>query len=101
MDKVKKLIAWTSCVDGVFSASPAAFGPDYLYIYDDSTTDDGHEKTILKVKELARVSDIPLALGGQVKRLEDVKKYLYAGAKLVFLDGAKDSNVDLIKEASD
>ena len=52
-------------------------------------------------QELAREIDIPIVTGGRVRRLEDVKKYLYAGAKAVFLDGSDMDNVDLIKEAAD
>ncbi len=53
------------------------------------------------MKEIARLSDIPVILGGRVRRLEDVKKYLYAGAKAAFLDVSLDENVDLMKEAAD
>ena len=52
------------------------------------------------IKEAARAVDIPILTGGRVRRLEDVKKYLYAGAKAVFLDVSDEENVDLIKEAS-
>lgn len=76
-------------------------GADELLIYDRSEDDADHEKTIGIIKEVARVVDIPLITGGRVKRLEDVKKYLYAGAKAVFLDAGDDDNIDLIKEASD
>lgn len=75
-------------------------GADGLLIYDMSETDEDHEKTIGLIKELAREIDIPVITGGRVKRLEDVKKYLYAGAKAVFLDGGSEDNVDLIKEAA-
>lgn len=50
---------------------------------------------------MARAIDIPIFAGGRVKRLEDVKKYLYAGAKGVFLDASVEENVDMIKEAAD
>ena len=75
-------------------------GADGLLIYDLSVTDEDHERTIGLIKETARIIDIPIITGGRVKRLEDVKKYLYAGAKAVFLDGGDEDNVDLIKEAS-
>lgn len=76
-------------------------GADELFIYDLSESDDDHEKTIGLIKEIARLSDIPVIAGGRVKRLEDVKKYLYAGAKAAFLDVSVDENVDLMKEAAD
>ncbi len=76
-------------------------GADELLIYDLSETDQDHENTIGLIKEIARSIDIPIITGGRVRRLEDVKKYLYAGARAVFLDGGDFDNIDLIKEASD
>lgn len=75
-------------------------GADELFIYDLSETDEDHERTIGIIKEVARAVDIPVLAGGRVKRLEDIKKYLYAGAKATFLNVSIDENVDLIKEAS-
>ncbi len=76
-------------------------GADELLLWDLSESDEDHERTIGILKELARLIDIPVVTGGRVRRLEDVKKYLYAGAKAVFLDGSDMDNVDLIKEAAD
>lgn len=76
-------------------------GADELFLYDMSKTDEDHEKTIGLIKEIARTADVPVIAGGRVKRLEDVKKYLYAGAKAVFLNVEVDENVDLMKEAAD
>lgn len=75
-------------------------GADEILIYDLSETDEDHEHTIGMIKAAARMVDIPVIAGGRVRRLEDVKKYLYAGAGAVFLDGADVHNIDLIKEAS-
>jgi len=76
-------------------------GADGLLVFDLSETDTEHEQTIGLIKEAAGSVDIPIFAGGRIKRLEDVKKYLYAGAKAVFLDGAKEEHIDLIKEAAD
>lgn len=75
-------------------------GADELMIYDLSENDDDHERTIGLIKEAARTVDMPIITGGNVKRLEDVKKYLYAGAKAVFLDVSNADNAALITEAS-
>ena len=45
--------------------------------------------------------DEPILAGGRIRRLEDVKKYLYAGASAVFLDVSYEDNVDMMKEAAD
>lgn len=76
-------------------------GADELFLYDLSETDEDHERSIGLIKEIARTADVPIITGGRVRRLEDVKKYLYAGAKAVFLNVDVDENVDLMKEASD
>ncbi len=75
-------------------------GADGLFIFDLSQDDADHERTIHTIKEIARQVDVPIITGGRVDRLEDVKKYLYAGAGAVFLDVSIDENVDLMKEAS-
>ncbi len=76
-------------------------GADVLYITELSETDAEHDKNIDTVKEIVTAIDIPVMLGGNIKRLEDVKKYLYAGAQVAVLDFSKDSNKEMFKEASD
>lgn len=76
-------------------------GADELYIIDESNSDEEHDKNIGVMKEIATAIDMPMLIGGNVKRLEDVKKYLYAGGAMAVLDMSKESNVNMIKEASD
>jgi len=75
-------------------------GADQLFILDQAETEKEHEETILTLKEIAGNIDVPIITGGWIRRLEDVKKYLYAGALAVFLDVRLEEHVDLIKEAS-
>ena len=75
-------------------------GVDEILVYDWSVTDEDHEAAIAVIKEVCREADAPVIAGGRVKRMEDVKKYLYAGASAVFLDMSKEENTDMIKEAS-
>lgn len=76
-------------------------GADEILIYELSENDSEHDANINIIKEIADATDIPILLGGNIKRLEDVKKYIYAGAKMAVLDAAKDSNILLIKEAAE
>ncbi len=76
-------------------------GADELLIFDLSNDDEGHEKNISTMIKISDEADIPTIVGGNVNRLEDVKKYLYSGAKKAFLDTSKESNLDLLKEASE
>lgn len=76
-------------------------GADELLVFDESMDDSSHEYNIGLLKGITKTIDIPYIVGGNIKRLEDVKKYLYAGADKVFLDLNLESNVNLIKEASE
>lgn len=76
-------------------------GADALLIHDWSDTDQEHENHILWIKHLARDLDIPIITGGHVNRLEDIKKYLYAGAAAVYLDISQEEEMDLVKEGAD
>ncbi|MBD5135855.1 MAG: bifunctional phosphoribosyl-AMP cyclohydrolase/phosphoribosyl-ATP diphosphatase HisIE [Lachnospiraceae bacterium] len=76
-------------------------GADELYIIDESDSDKEHDINIGIMKQIASAVDIPMLIGGNIKRLEDVKKYLYAGGAMAVLDMSKDSNTALIKAASD
>jgi phosphoribosyl-ATP pyrophosphohydrolase/phosphoribosyl-AMP cyclohydrolase len=75
-------------------------GIDKIICYDLSTDDEEHEKNILAIREINRNVQVKTAGGGNIKRLEDVKKFLYAGCVEVILNGSKPETIDLIKEAS-
>lgn len=77
------------------------YGADGIIIFEKSENDSEHELNIDTVKDIVSAVDIPVYLGGNIKRLEDVKKYLYAGADMAILDLSKESNSAMIKEASD
>ncbi|MDD6193655.1 MAG: bifunctional phosphoribosyl-AMP cyclohydrolase/phosphoribosyl-ATP diphosphatase HisIE [Lachnospiraceae bacterium] len=75
-------------------------GIDKIICYDLSTDDDEHEKNILAIREINRNIEIKTCGGGNIKRLEDVKKLLYAGCIEVILNGSKPETMELLKEAS-
>lgn len=77
------------------------FNCDELFIYDLSTDDESHEKAIDNIKEICSTVKVPVIATGNIKRMEDVKKLLYAGCKMVCLDYSKESNVEITKEVSD
>ena len=76
-------------------------GADELIIIDLSYDDDSHEKAIAMIRQISKAIDIPLIVGGNVKRVEDVKKYLYAGASVALLEDSKESNLLMMKEVAD
>ena len=75
-------------------------GIDKIICYDLSTDDEEHEKNILAIREINRNIEIKTCGGGNIKRLEDVKKLLYAGCIEVILNGSKPETMELLKEAS-
>lgn len=73
-------------------------GADELLIFDISSTDSEHEANISAMINIADAVDIPMIVGGNIKRLEDVKKYIYTGAKKAIL--CAETNLELLDEAS-
>lgn len=75
-------------------------GIDKIIIYDLSEDDKGHEKNIQTIKKLAQNIEIPICAGGNINRLEDIKKILYAGCKQVVLNASKPETAQLADEGS-
>ena len=75
-------------------------GADELFVFDLSKTDEEHDNAIDLMKKINRVIQIPMNAGGNIRRQEDVKKILYAGAKKAIVDIAKTSDADLVEEVS-
>lgn len=75
-------------------------GADEIIVFDLSNDDTEHEISIGIIKEIVRVIEVPMIAGGNIKRVEDVKKLLYAGATKVMLNFSKESNITLTKEVS-
>ena len=102
----EKAVKWFDNME-TFSKTPLALakyysdhGADELMIFDLSDNDEDHEAAILIVKKISKVVRIPVIAGGNIKRLEDVKKFLYAGAKRAILNFSKSSGIELIEEAA-
>ena len=76
-------------------------GADELLVFDLSSSDSEHDANIGTMIKIQDAVDIQTIVGGNVKRLEDVKKYIYTGAKKAILDMSKDTNVEIVKEASE
>ena len=75
-------------------------GADALLVFDLSDSDEDHDEHINLMKKINRVIRVPMIAGGNVKRMEDIKKILYAGAKRVILNFSKESNQKLLEEAA-
>lgn len=75
-------------------------GIDKLIIFDLSEDDDEHEINIGVIRGINRNVDIKVCAGGNIKRIEDVKKLLYAGCLQVILNGSKPNTMELAEQAS-
>lgn len=73
---------------------------DELIIIDLSENDELHEKHLDLMKEIAALSEIDVIGGGNVKRMEDIKKILYTGCKRAILNFDISSNVEILEEVS-
>nr|WP_317348066.1 bifunctional phosphoribosyl-AMP cyclohydrolase/phosphoribosyl-ATP diphosphatase HisIE [uncultured Blautia sp.] len=75
-------------------------GADELLVFDFSSGDEEHEKAIGKIKEICAASEIPVMAAGNINRMEDVKKLIYAGCAKIALNFSKQNNIDLLEEMS-
>lgn len=75
-------------------------GADELLVFDFSSGDEEHEKAIGKIKEICAASEIPVMAAGNINRMEDVKKLIYAGCAKIALNFSKRNNIDLLEEMS-
>ena len=75
-------------------------GADELLVFDLSESDEEHDEAIDLMKRMNRMIRIPMVAGGNIRRQEDIKKILYAGAKRAMLNFSKPDSVKLIEDAA-
>lgn len=73
---------------------------DSIYIYDMSESDREHEEALDLIKEICTAVAVPVIGAGNIHRMEDVKKLIYAGCRQVVLDVAMPEQASLLKEVS-
>ncbi len=76
-------------------------GSDAIIVFDYADTDAEHDRSIASLTDICHTAQIPVYLCGRINRMEDIKKGLYAGAKVVILNASKDSNMENLKEGSE
>ena len=91
----------------IIDTNPAALAKFYsdnnadeLIVYDMSDNDIEHEEALDVIKSICAEAEIPVLGAGNVKRMEDVKKLLYAGCKRAALNYSKPGNIELTAEVS-
>lgn len=73
---------------------------DELIVYDLSEGDTEHEESLDIIKTICAELEIPVIGAGNVERMEDIKKLLYAGCKKAALNYSKESNISITAEVS-
>ncbi len=73
---------------------------DELIVFDMSQGDAEHETALDILKEICAVCEMDVIGAGNIKRMEDVKKILYAGCKKAILDYEKEENIGITQEVS-
>ncbi len=75
-------------------------GADAIILYDLSADDEEHETNLHVMKKIYREVEVPLYGGGNINRVEDVKKILYTGCAKVILNFSKENNREMLEEVS-
>ena len=75
-------------------------GADELLVFDLSEGDDAHDRAIGMIKQICEAAEVPVIGAGNVKRMEDVKKLLYAGCRRAVLNFGKEGNREILEEVS-
>lgn len=75
-------------------------GADELVFLDISASIEKRDTMIEVVKKVAEAVTVPFAVGGGIKRVEDIERILSAGASKVGINTAGVKNPQLIKEAA-
>ncbi len=78
-----------------------AEGADELTFLDITASSDGRDILLNVIEAVAAQVFIPLTVGGGVRKVEDVRRLLNAGADKVSINTAAVQNPALVKEASD
>lgn len=73
---------------------------DEILVYDLSEGDEAHGQALDLIKDICKKAQIPVIGAGNIKRMEDVKKLLYAGCTKAALNYSKEGNVEITKEVS-
>lgn len=73
---------------------------DELIVFDMSEGDEEHEAALDIIKDICSLAEMDVIGAGNIKRMEDVKKLLYAGCRRAVLDYEKEENISITEEVS-
>ncbi|MCQ2520507.1 MAG: bifunctional phosphoribosyl-AMP cyclohydrolase/phosphoribosyl-ATP diphosphatase HisIE [Lachnospiraceae bacterium] len=73
---------------------------DEILVFDLSNVDNEHEAALDTIKDICAAVKVPVIGAGNVKRMEDIKKLLYAGCKKAVLNYSREDNIEITNEVS-
>jgi len=76
-------------------------GADELTVLDISATHEGRDTMVQTIERIASEIFIPLTVGGGIRKVEDIRTMLNAGADKVGINSAAISNPEFVKEAAE
>ncbi len=85
-------------VDAYF-AQAADAGIPMGFFLDETETEAGHEMAIGVIRRYTQIGRLPVMAGGRTKRLEDVKKYIYTGARAAMIREQDATEMAVYEEA--
>ncbi len=85
-------------VDSYF-AQAAEEGTTMGFFLDGTITEMGHELAIGLIRRYTQIGRLPVMVGGRTKRLEDVKKYIYTGARAAMIREQDPAEMAIYEEA--
>ncbi|MCX2979839.1 imidazole glycerol phosphate synthase subunit HisF [Halieaceae bacterium IMCC14734] len=76
-------------------------GADEITFLDITASHEGRDTTVHTVEQIAREVFIPLTVGGGIRKLEDIRQMLNAGADKVSINTAAIHNPELVQQAAE
>lgn len=76
-------------------------GADAIAFFDSTCLSENIEINIATIREITKQIDIPLIVCGGVRRLEDIKKLLYAGASKICMKRAPLEDINIVRDAAE
>ncbi|NRB39332.1 MAG: imidazole glycerol phosphate synthase subunit HisF [Pseudomonadales bacterium] len=76
-------------------------GADEITFLDISATHEGRDTMVHMVEQIAKEIFIPLTVGGGIRKVEDIRTMLNAGADKVGINSAAITNPEFVKEAAE
>ena len=75
-------------------------GADEITFLDITASHEGRDTTVHTVEKIAREVFIPLTVGGGIRKIEDIRQMLNAGADKVSINTAAIHNPELVRESA-